>query len=323
MAFDRIPIMQLRDKAVLIYDDYMYSGTRYKNPLQLKILSDARELRYKGMLSLGAKKRMAKAITLLVSSSKRKWIFNEVSKRYFFHRLSFITLTVSDPTKKLTGKEAYQKLLSHFLQWLRRTKSVTTYLWKAELQENGQIHYHITTPAFINYQEIRDKWNNLQRKVGLITNYRSTMMEFHKDGFKVRHDLLKKWPYDKQLAAYKKGMAEDWQHPNSTDIHSVRKVNDMSAYMVKEICKSVQNGDSIGGKVWDCSENLKASKYFSIVMENHHADFIQKEVKEEKATQINGDRFTLVKFKRHIEKECLTAEQYKLYISFLNLIQPQ
>ncbi len=307
----------------MIYDDYMYSGNRYKNPLQQLILKNARTIRYKGMLSSGAKKRMAKAITLLVSSSKTKWLFNEVSKRYFYHRLSFITLTVSDPTEKLTGKEAHEKLLSHFLQWLRRTKNVTTYIWKAELQENGQIHYHITLPNFINYQEIRDKWNNLQRKVGLITNYRATMMAFHANGFTVRYDLIKKWSYSKQKAAYEKGIKEDWQHPNSTDIHSVRKVTDMCAYMVKEICKSVQNESSIGGKVWDCSDNLKGSKYFSTVCENHHIDFIERSIKEKKATQIDGERFTLIKFKDNIEKEVLTKEQYKLYVSFLNLIQEQ
>lgn len=230
---------------------------------------------------------MVRAVTLMIQSSKRKWMLNPVTKRYFYHQISFITLTVSDPTKKLTGKEAHKKLLSHFLQWLRRTEQVNTYIWKAEHQQNGQIHYHITTPSFIHYQRIRDKWNNLQRKVGLLDKYHNS-----------------KGHYD----------------ANSTDIHDVRKVKDLAAYLIKYICKSYQNENSINGKVWDCSDNLRGKKYFSVPMNEQHHVLMENAITDEKATKFKGDRFAVVKWKEMKPEKLLTASEFKLFQEYMKII---
>jgi hypothetical protein len=246
-----------------------------------------RATRYSGNMSQGAKKRLTKAITLLVQCTKKRLLYNEVSKRMVSHQLSFITLTVSDPQKKLSGKEAYSKLLSHFLAWMRRTKKINTYIWKAELQKNGQIHYHITTPAFINYQEIRDKWNNLQKKAGLL---------------------------DKYIEA--KGHSD----ANSTDIHSVRNIKDLSSYLIKYIAKSSQNKEQLGGKVWDCSDNLSKAKYHSLPMENHHKEFLDLAEDNDLCKVHHDDRFTIIKFFQPPEEYLLSAEEFKKYKAYLEVI---
>ena len=201
--------------------------------------------------------------------------------------LSFITLTVSDPQKKLSGKEAYQKLLSHFLAWMRRTKKINTYIWKAELQQNGQIHYHITTPAFINYQEICDKWNNLQRQAGLLNKYAS-----------------EKGHYD----------------ANSTDIHSVRDVKDLSAYLIKYIAKQSQNQESLGGKVWDCSENLSRAKYHSLPFEDHHKQFIDLATEEGLCKCHHDERYSVIKFYEPPEEYLLKEWELILYRTYIEII---
>lgn len=279
--------MQLRHKSVLIY--YQYQNTEPRSGLCLRSLNMQmqQQKQYSGGMSPGARKRLTKAITLLVQCAKKRWLYNEVSKRMVLHQLSFITLTVSDPEKKLSGKEAYQKLMSHFLQWLRRTKKVNTYIWKAELQKNGQIHYHITTPAFINYQEIRDKWNNLQRKAGLLDKY-----------------ALKKGHYD----------------ANSTDIHSVRNIKDLAAYLIKYIAKQTQNEKSLGGKVWDCSENLSKAKYHSIPMQPHHQHFLQQAEAHKLARIFHADRFSIIKFYEPPEEHLLTERELKNYHIYLEKI---
>jgi hypothetical protein len=235
-------------------------------------------------MSPGAKKRLTKAITLLVQASKKRWIYNEVIKKTVLHQLSFITLTVSDTEKKLTGKEAYKSLLSHFLAWLRRTKNCNTYIWKAELQKNGQIHYHITTPLFINYQELRDKWNNLQRKAGLLNKYIA---------------------------------AKGHDNANSTDIHSVKNINDLSAYLIKYIAKESQNKEDLGGKIWDCSANLSAAKYHSIPMKDHHDNFIKLAAVHNLCEVYHAERFSIVKFQEPPEEYLLTKEEFKQYKIFL------
>jgi hypothetical protein len=279
--------MQLRHKSVLVYYQYQRTGASKFISLRSTNLQAQRQHAYNGAFSPSAKKRLTKAITLLVQCAKKRWLYNEVSKRMTLHHLSFITLTVSDPEKKLSGKEAYQKLLSHFIAWLRRTKKVNTYIWKAELQKNGQIHYHITTPAFINYQEIRDKWNNLQRKAGLLDKY-----------------ALAKGHYD----------------ANSTDIHAVHNINDLSAYLIKYIVKQTQNADDLGGKVWDCSENLSKAKYHSIQMTDAHMHFLQSAEQHSLCKTFHQERFSIVKFFEPPEEYLLTEKEFANYRNYLEVI---
>lgn len=238
-------------------------------------------------MSAGAKKRLTKAITLLVQTTKKRWLYNEVIKKKVLHQLSFITLTVSDPEKKLSGTEAYKQLLSHFLAWMRRTKQINTYIWKAELQANGQIHYHITTPAFINYQEIRDKWNNLQKKAGLLEKYHENKKHYN---------------------------------ANSTDIHSVHNINDLSAYLIKYITKESQNVESLGGKVWDCSDNLSKAKYHSINMTDQHREFLEIAEVNDLCYIYHQERYSIVKFKEAPEEFLLSEQEYKHYKEHLRII---
>lgn len=278
----------MRDKTILVYDQY---EGNVSNSLALRRSLNMKEInknRYSGKMTGGAKKRLARAVILLCESTKEVKIYNEFTKKNFKHRMSFITLTVSNSTKNLTGKEAYNLLLQHFLQWLRRTKKATTYIWKAELQKRGQIHYHITTPTFISYLSIRLKWNELQQKARLLDQW-----------------YIEKKNYD----------------PNSTDIHEVRKIRDMASYLVKEISKSIQNTESIGGKVWDCSMNLKVNKYFSLIGESMHEEFLMMAVNNKACEYYQGDRFSLYKFQEKPHNYILTDEQTKKYNDHLNLIR--
>lgn len=275
-----IPKLQLRHKSALIYYEHQRIHSQAFYSFRIGNMLQQRLHRYSGKLTAGGKKRLTKAVTILTTCIKPQFIYNEVSKRYHWHKLSFVTLTVSDHQKKLTGKTAYRLLLSHFLQWLRRTHNVRTYIWKAELQKNGQIHYHITTPAFIHYQKVRDVWNNLQRKAGLLDKY-----------------------------------AQEHGHynANSTDIHEVKGVNDLAAYLIKYIAKSYQNAEDLGGKVWDCSENLSAAKYFVIDLKPHHKLFFDLAEENDLARLHIDERFTIVKFKEPPAEYLLTKEELKAY----------
>lgn len=276
--------MQVREKKVICYNEYI--GHR---PSSLRIkLAENMQLQqkkiYSGMISVGCKKRMTRAITLLIESAEEKRIYNPVAGYYQKHKLSFITLTVSDSTKNITAGEAYTKLLQHFLQWLRRTKKVTTYIWKAELQERGQIHYHITTPSFIIHSEIKDKWNNLQREQGLLSDF------YNKYGH---------------------------YNPNSTDIHSVKKINDLAAYLIKYFTKAYQNEKSVGGKVWDCSNNIKKWKYFNVVQNQFNEEFLMMCVDNDAASLYVGDNYRIYKFAEKPHRYLLTQEQFEEYNNHL------
>lgn len=236
--------VQIRSKSAIIYQSYVHNPntTSFQSALTIqdKIANNALKERkpievkpYSGKVTVGAKKRMTKALSLLVQSSKTRYVYNTVTQRKQLFKLAFITLTVSDADRMLTAKEGHTLLLEPFLLYLRRKHQVVNYVWKAELQARGQIHYHITVDQYIPYTDIRDTWNNLQNKHGLLDGYRKK----YGDGI-----------------------------PNSTDIHSVKKVKNFERYMVKYMCKENKNEASTVGKVWDCSTTLKRSKYYTTAL---------------------------------------------------------
>jgi hypothetical protein len=182
---------------------------------------------YTGGLRPGAKKRLCKSIDLLVQTAKRNWI--EYNGKQIPFTLGFTTLTIHSPDRMIDHKECYKNVLSKFLQWLRRVQKCYLYIWKAELQERGQIHYHLLLGSFVDQDLIRKKWNELQRDAGYLQCY-----------------------------------FEEHGHYNapSTEIKNALEHEDISGYLCKEISKDIQNQLSVGGKVWDCSVNLKELSYF-------------------------------------------------------------
>ena len=229
----------------------------------------------------------------MTQAVKPRWVYNTVNCKYQYHTFSFITLTIASP-KNITARQAYDNLLAPFLDWLRKTMQVKTYIWKAELQKRGQIHYHITTPAWIHHKEIRKKWNALQHAAGLLDEYAEVHGHFN---------------------------------PNSTDIHNTRSIRKMDQYLVKELSKSFAaiNVEAINevnemvsrgelspalaeekvkeieeqkittiGKIWDCSNDLAGVGYFTIPLTANHQLMIQQWVNDKRAREKTEDFYALI-----------------------------
>lgn len=280
--------LQVRQNALIAYTytEYNTKGKHLFNQYRWKSDNNLRNGTYKGELTNGAKKRLTKAIELLCQSIKPHYIKNPVTGHTQKHRLSFITLTVSQ-TENLTARQVYDTCFKHFLQWLRRTEKVSTYVWKCEVQKRGQIHYHITTPSWIHYQHIKDKWNNLQRSAGYVKEFKS----------KYGHD-----------------------NPNSTDIKEVKNVKNLSGYLLKEFCKSIQNPHTTG-KVWDCSLNLKKYKYYTLI-ENQTNNTALTELLNTEPSRFNQTDFcTIISIKQLPQDSYLTLHQMKNYDHFLHMIR--
>ena len=133
-------------------------------------------------------------------------------------------MQVSD---KLIKKEC----LEWWLSLARRKFGLTHYVWKAERQKNGNLHFHITTNCFVEIMELRKSWNLAQQRIGFL--------DLFEDKFNHRN-------------------------PNSTDIRIVRNTKDLGIYLGKYIAKELNKNDKIGGKVWDCSKSLKSVKSCSL-----------------------------------------------------------
>lgn len=184
---------------------------------------------YQGKVTSGAAKRIRKAVDLLIQISPKVWVKNPVTGRNMSHTLSFITLTIPEQDTKYEASQGHQHLLEPFLRDMRRKHGMSTYIWKAEFQKNGMLHYHITTRSVIPHHDIKDTWNNLLHKHHLLDYH------FQKFG-----NIT----------------------PPSTHIKEVYKNKKLDSYLQKEISK-VQRDKTTTGKVWDCSKNLKQAKHFT------------------------------------------------------------
>jgi hypothetical protein len=212
-------------------------------------------------LSHHARKRLQKALDFMIyrannkqingSDVKNKQIGTEITYQKgnkrdtsLDYKITFVTLTLS--AQQIHSDEDIKKyMLKYFLRYLREKEKVTDYVWKAEKQQNGNIHFHILTNKYIPWQNIRSEWNRLQNKEGFnyVDKYSANMNEYFKNGFKV-------FPNDErsrteQYTVYKKNKLINWTNPNSTDIHAIYKINNIAAYMSKYMSKGVTKSDRV------------------------------------------------------------------------------
>ena len=121
-------------------------------------------------MSYKANKRVRLAIDWMVYLSKKKPLYSAEKKNKYQFKLNFITLTL--PSKqKHSDNEIKATLLNQFLIELRHKYKLHNYLWRAESQANGNIHFHVVTDIFVPWRTLRTDWNRIQEKLGYISRY--------------------------------------------------------------------------------------------------------------------------------------------------------
>lgn len=110
--------------------------------------------------SAKAKSKAISAMNWMMLFSEVKEVYSKATKSRFKFKLCFITLTLPS-TQIHSDNYITTHLLQPFLKWCNRSHNVVNYIWKAEVQDNGNIHYHITANKFIHWKSIRTKWNQL------------------------------------------------------------------------------------------------------------------------------------------------------------------
>jgi len=110
--------------------------------------------------------------------------------------VTFVTLTL--PSKQIHHDNVIKnECLDPFLEWMRANETkkgwnVKAYLWRAEAQKEGNIHFHLICDRWIDHKAIRRKWNQLVERLGYISAYRKTQEYFFRKGFRVRTGQMKK-----------------------------------------------------------------------------------------------------------------------------------
>jgi len=188
---------------------------------------------------------------LLYMSTINRSITTSKHKEFNF-RVNMISLTLSS-TQIHSDYVIKSKMLQPFLRIMRNRWEVENYIWKAESQDNCNIHFHITLSKYIHWSDIRATWNTIQETMGYIS--RSGITDPNSTDVKAITSF-RKWNSDVVGYIGKKDREKKVKAEQANDEHYYKN------YMMLDACdlksrKEVQLKRPIEGKIWDCSEVLK------------------------------------------------------------------
>lgn len=123
-----------------------------------------------GLMTQGATKRIRMYLDLwfnAIHAHRQKFNASNFKHKHF---LTFVTLTLP------SSQDHKDEFIKRFIFWpwleiIRRYYGVQEYIWRAEKQANGNIHFHILIDKFIKHELVRYHWNYHLAKYGYIAAY--------------------------------------------------------------------------------------------------------------------------------------------------------
>nr|WP_321356644.1 hypothetical protein [uncultured Draconibacterium sp.] len=260
------------------------------SPQKLKGIKPPEMNLEKGFLSKKGQKSIRNAVYWFLYSVDKNIIIQGKGRK----KVGFFTLTL--PSKQVhSDKQIKKECLNQMLTELRADYNVKKYIWKAEKQENGNIHFHILTDTFLPVIEMRDKWNRIINKLGYVYEYSKRMKKMsgaEYTALRIQQYTKKhsKKPDSREIAkylkAYDRGCNEKWRNPNSIDIESLKKVKNIGAYIGKYMSKEHKENEkemnaaqkaemkkrlSVEGRLWYSSGSV--SKMKNLIIEAFEPEF--------------------------------------------------
>jgi len=218
--------------------------------------------KYTGILSKNAAKTIDKKL--------HGWIYSMLTaksnikgrKRTGRRFPTFVTLTLPS-TQKHDDRDIKRKVLEHFIKRLQYQFSVRHYFWRAEVQENGNIHFHLILDRYIDKTDLRDHWNRALTPLGYI------------DRFEAKHGH---------------------RNPPSTFVSELYNDSANLWYMLKYVGKE-HKGRLIKGALYRFSRSLKKVKPLKIWLNGVEAQKLRQYCKGRVKRVFSQDFFSLVYFK--------------------------
>ncbi len=271
---------------------------------------------HKGKVSPVARRKISRAIEYLLFLANEKVLPDTTHGKAYSFKLCFITLTL--PSAQIHSDQVIKaRCLNQFFIEARKKWHVKNYLWRAEKQKNGNIHFHILADKFVPWSEMRDVWNRIVNKLGYVDRYRDQMRAFHEGGFRIREDLLKSWSYKNQIKSYNSSKVNDWASPNSTDIHSVWKIKNIKAYICKHCTKDEQS-EGLTGRLWGCNEDLSYVPGARIVIDQPISDALRSIFNKHAPDVYEGAYFSSASIKFEWLKDSDSTLLFQAFAGFLN-----
>ena len=244
-----------------------------KEDISEKQLEALRGERFKGDMTPQTRRRMFQ----IIENWQQTLTFqNSEDNRFGLSRdkqIILITLTLAQ-TQSMPDKDIKRKMLAPFLKYILEKEPSTRYLWKAEPQVNGNIHFHILVDNYFDKDLIRRLWNQIQYNCN-VHNYEDYT--------------------DSKLGA------------PSTRIESLRDKNDAFAYMAKYLSKS-SGGRLIQGRVWGCCDALRDLQNITVTITTDEARAVINEAISGNSS-IYEDEFCLIVKRTNFNYSMITDPQ--------------
>lgn len=285
-----------------------------------------------GKISNKSARRLKDKINWLVFKSKNKKVKypnGTISENF---RISFITLTL--PARQVHTDLEIKRVFNNFLTTLRKRYNMTDYVWKAELQKNQNIHFHLTTNIFIHHATIRTLWNNAIDRLGYINTYRSHFSKMTFEEYKtLRLENAKKSNSNIKeediIKAYNDGSKNKWSNPNSTDVKTVFNVKNLAAYLAKYLSKKTAKNEGspamqkrikdFGGNIWYCSRSLSRLSSYKTILCNQYHSFLIKLINEKTTIVKQYDYCTVLYFDLSKIPKALAAPLTRLLFQYISV----
>ena len=257
--YEEVPIIiQIRQNCLIAYNDYSYL------PKKIKEKKEQKQITRTNTFSSGSKKRMKKILDLWHYSLKQE------------EKINFITLTLSSNWKKNIKYETYIK---NFIENIKYKIGSFNYIYKAEFQDNGNLHYHILIDKNIHWKIVRSTWNKIQKVH--VDDYQMKMKNKYKNGYYLDKNMCYKngemVNEEVQKKRYQIGKKANWRNPNSTDLKEIDDKKMIGNYINKYMNKQDNVDENNNQKntpiksYWGKNQELECLRY-GTVYENQLTD---------------------------------------------------
>jgi len=317
-----VPVLQVRPNMLIAYD-YLHwpNGSPKRKDGKPNSENFKGKSAYSGQLTEHGRKRLQRTINLLCAIAKPKRVTAPKSGKDFTFRVNFITLTLPQAQGEVLDSEIKKKCLDPWFKSMKRRHGLKSYVWRAERQFNGNVHFHITSDTWLPLDDIRDEWNHQLRKLDLISDFKA----------KHGHD-----------------------RPNSTDVHAVWKINNIAGYMVKYMSKEPEEhlkevnqkriakgkpiikpenhefrqspgqpkwDTPIHGKVWDCSVNLKCKSKCEVEADSELQQSCRDLIVKYNLKFVQLDRCVVVFAGQYDMEQILEGYLLQVYREYLSIVR--
>ncbi len=251
-----IPSVAIRPSYITIFNQIIGGKISEKSMANQENLKDNK---YKGIISPKAAGRIRNYIDWFLIVANPRMCYSKKVGRSFNNKLKFITLTLS-AQQNHSDLDIKKKLMSHFTIEAAKKWGVKEYMWKAETQANGNIHFHVIVDKYIHWRSIRTVWNRIQNKLGYVETYRQKHCNLNFEQYLALYPINKYKTVKDRKRAFHYGLNTHWSDPNSTDVHNLKEIKNIKTYFSKYFCKNEPDKRQVKGRLWFLSTSLSHLK---------------------------------------------------------------